>query len=639
MQAALRPGEIFQERYELISVLGAGGVGTVYKARQIDFDRIVALKILHPEIAADEEYKARFLREAQALSVLKHPNIVTVYHLGATDEGIPYLVMEYISGKSVRSLLNESQKISVVQACLIVKDAAKALHYVHSHGIIHRDLKPENLIVEEQANGSFEIKIIDFGLAHVDGPVDQKLTGTGNLIGTVFYMSPEQCRGQRLDQRSDVYSLTVCFYEMITGTHPFVADNPVGMLYQHVNASIPALAGQEFRKYQPALNELLQSGLAKSPSDRIADMESMMVHCDKVLSSSHTRNWKYEKALQIFLVIILPVIVGAGLIYFARNAKESKSPDQISSSNSITEMRLKRGSLLQRLASIKQRKAHAVVKYDANPTKLQQEQTAILNDLEALLPFLETQPVGVRFAAMKLKFDIEYYLHSRDFEDTLNKALRLSRVNGKDTIQSAECYATLSSYYLNRGGPDNLRLAEVNAKKALKISGEVEKQPDSVPRLSIPESVDSCSLGLLSVNPLINLAEVAAARRQFDLELDYFKLAAIRCGAQGFHRFMITCSHRAANVELARGNTKNAKRLISDCRQYLKEILEQRTGTHTGDTMSDLVVLGDAAQSSGMKDEAIATYKLVEEMDHNLSGLGFAKEALAEARKRLAELK
>lgn len=278
-------GDIFEQRYELLELLGSGGLGVVYKARQLDSGRILALKILHANVAADEEFKIRFMREAQALSKLNHEHIVTVYHLGLTVTGVPYMAMELIEGRSLRRVLNQDGRLSPERSINIALQVCLALELVHAAGIVHRDLKPDNVILLDSPESDF-VKLIDFGLAHVSASgSEQKLTGTGMLIGTVDYMSPEQCKGLPVDVRSDLYSLCVCIYEMITGKPPFVADNPVGLMYKHVNEA-PAPLVHTGNTLEAGLNEFLLKGLAKDSSARFASAGDMGLALKSILSKT-----------------------------------------------------------------------------------------------------------------------------------------------------------------------------------------------------------------------------------------------------------------------------------------------------------------------------------------------------------------
>lgn len=305
MEPALKPGQIFDDKFELQAVLGAGGIGTVYKAIQLDCDRTVALKLLHNHIAEDEEYRARFLREAKALSRLQHPNIVTVYHLGLSFSGSPYLAMELIRGKSIRKLISDLNRLPTKLALGITRDVALALAFVHKEGIIHRDLKPDNIIIVDEPNPN-TVKIIDFGLIHYTDK-DQKLTATNELVGTVDYMSPEQCAGREITLHSDIYSLTVCFYEMLTGQKPFVADTAIGMMYKQINTPPPLIGSETVEMYHPILQELINTGLNKDPLKRFENMEAFAEKIDECLAT--IGEGKYKKPRKIPVVLLSSVVL------------------------------------------------------------------------------------------------------------------------------------------------------------------------------------------------------------------------------------------------------------------------------------------------------------------------------------------
>lgn len=267
-EANAKIGEIFEQRYELLEILGAGGIGTVFKANQLDAGRLIALKILHRNFADDEEFTARFKREGQALSLLHHENIVTVYHLGLSAEDVPYLAMELIKGTSIRKYLNEHGPMPLSKVVSVALQVCSALNYMHGTGVIHRDLKPDNIVFVDGSEES-QIKIIDFGLVKIDSAKDvQKLTSTGALIGSVAYMSPEQCRGLKVDARSDLYSLMICIYEMLTGKAPFTSDNPMEIMYKQVNSEPPQLAVAGPTRSLKLLNEFFTKGLQKDPDNR-----------------------------------------------------------------------------------------------------------------------------------------------------------------------------------------------------------------------------------------------------------------------------------------------------------------------------------------------------------------------------------
>lgn len=312
-------GDVFDGKYEIQASLGAGGIGTVFKALQLDCDRIVALKILQEHAILDQEYRLRFTREAKMLSQLEHANIVKVYHLSISSSGIPYIAMEYLKGQSIRQLINESDKLLVLRALKILSDSARALSYVHANGIVHRDLKPENILLLSLPNPDM-VKLLDFGLARLTQSGDQKLTSTGELIGSSAYMSPEQCLGHPVEFRSDIYSLCACFFEMLTGRPPFEADSSVGLMYKHLNEQVPEIKAELLDKFDPAINELISKGMSKDPKQRFADMDELADNAEalaKLLSDSKAQAFKKKSALPLLIAsacLLLAVFSTAAFI-------------------------------------------------------------------------------------------------------------------------------------------------------------------------------------------------------------------------------------------------------------------------------------------------------------------------------------
>ena len=215
-----KPGELAEKfpQLEIIELLGQGGMGAVYKARQKQLDRLVALKILPPEVSQNAAFAERFMREARSLAKLSHPQIVTVFDFGRTEDGLYYFLMEFVDGTDLRQII-QAGELTSEQALAIVPQVCEALHYAHKKGIVHRDIKPENILLDKEG----EIKIADFGLARLlDKPTSAyTLTQAGQRMGTPHYMAPEQIEHpQEVDHRADIYSLGVVFYEMLTGELP-----------------------------------------------------------------------------------------------------------------------------------------------------------------------------------------------------------------------------------------------------------------------------------------------------------------------------------------------------------------------------------------------------------------------------------
>src|SRR5947199_1717739 len=220
-------------RYELDGIVGRGGMAEVYRARDIRLDRIVAVKTLREDLARDATFQARFRREAQSAASLNNPSIVAVYDTGedmSEPSHVPYIVMEYVDGRTLRDLLREDRRLLPERAMEITDGVLRALDYSHPHGIVHRDIKPGNVMLTR----SGQVKVMDFGIARAVSDAQATMTQTAQVIGTAQYLSPEQARGERVDARSDLYSTGCLLYELLTGRPPFLGDSPVAIAYQHV---------------------------------------------------------------------------------------------------------------------------------------------------------------------------------------------------------------------------------------------------------------------------------------------------------------------------------------------------------------------------------------------------------------------
>lgn len=264
----LETGCIFDGRYEILAKAGEGGMGTVYAARNVDTGAQVAIKLLNAELLGDNDDQARFRREGNILAELKHPNIVKFYEYGVFQNVLPYLVLEWLEAKSLRTLINNGPILpnKVIEIGLQVCDA---LQCVHNAGIVHRDLKPNNILIAD-SDGS--AKLLDFGLSRIlnESPLvlTRHLTRTGLLIGSVHYMSPEQCIGKKVDSRADIYALGCVMYEMLTATQPFAADNPIALLSKHVTESEQTLARVTSAPLPDGLSECISRAMAKDIQDR-----------------------------------------------------------------------------------------------------------------------------------------------------------------------------------------------------------------------------------------------------------------------------------------------------------------------------------------------------------------------------------
>ena len=270
-------GTVLDNQYQIMSLIGQGGMSVVYKARHNMLRKIVAIKTMLPHLMQHPMALQRFQQEAQAASNIGHTNVITIYNFGITPEGQPYLVMDYLEGKSIGDVIARDGFLSVERATNIFLQVANALAHAHNKGVIHRDLKPSNIILIEQGEKKDVVQIVDFGIAKMlpqDGEVEAALTQTGEIFGSPLYMSPEQCKGEKLDMRADIYSMGCLMYETLTGRPPLIGDNTLEVLYKHIN-EMPASMSSKEHPIPPRLEAIVFKALAKLPSNRYQTMSQL----------------------------------------------------------------------------------------------------------------------------------------------------------------------------------------------------------------------------------------------------------------------------------------------------------------------------------------------------------------------------
>jgi len=292
MLTTLKAGTVIDARYEIVEHLGDGGMGSVFKARELGLERLVAVKMLHPSLIGDKEHRERFKREGAVLSKLEHPHLLQCFRFGVWNGMFPYIAMEYIHGNSLSSLIAENGRLDPARLIALGKQICSAMEHAHQHKIVHRDLKSANIMVLKDASGKDSVKVLDFGLAKVvqdSGRASQHLTNTGDLIGSVYYMSPEQCLGKPCDAISDVYSLGCLLYEALTGAPPLMADTPVGLMYLHAN-TCPELLSKKLPQVDlPAgLDAVIARSLEKDPARRFQSMKQFESDLDLVAAGRGT---------------------------------------------------------------------------------------------------------------------------------------------------------------------------------------------------------------------------------------------------------------------------------------------------------------------------------------------------------------
>ncbi len=289
------------DRLEIIGRIGKGGMAVVYKAKHLVMNKLVAVKLLLPHLTSDPTSLKRFQQEAQATATLNHPNIVHIHDCGLTD-GQAFIIMDFIDGQSLEQVIQKEGKFAPERALEIFVQISEALNHAHERGIIHRDLKPSNVMLTSDKNGFDMVKVVDFGIAKLlmndNGETMQNLTQTGDVFGSPLYMSPEQCSGQKLDNRSDIYSLGCLMYEVLTGQPPIVGKNFLDTMQKHLT-ELPAPFVAELTK--SALSKRMQvivfTCLAKEPSARYSSMKAIASDLKTAITSGQgsTSAWKVKE--------------------------------------------------------------------------------------------------------------------------------------------------------------------------------------------------------------------------------------------------------------------------------------------------------------------------------------------------------
>lgn len=297
-------GRVLDGRYQVESILGSGGMGSVYRARHVEIGKEVAIKVLHPQFSIDPKIVNRFAQEIEVMSGLAHPNIITIQDIGTTPYKTPYFVMEYLNCLSLQDVIENDGPIKVDDALPILQQIAEALDHAHCQGIVHRDLKPANVLLIPSADRLF-VKIVDLGIAKAVQPdgasAQDQLTQTGEIFGSPQYMSPEQCGGEPQDKRTDVYAFGCLIYSMLTGRAPFVEKSPMLVIFSHLNDKPPKFSEISTRNIQApktaSLEAMALKCLEKDPDNRYQSMSELLTDL-RAISRGDTKDISIRKPTQ-----------------------------------------------------------------------------------------------------------------------------------------------------------------------------------------------------------------------------------------------------------------------------------------------------------------------------------------------------
>lgn len=321
----------FGDQYETLELIGQGGMGSVYKV-QDKLGTCFAIKLLKPDLAKDKTSVKRFEKEAEATSRLTHEHLVTVYDHGCTSDGTPFIVMEFLGEKTLADVIKERSHLNSSEAIEVFKQICDALSYAHKHGVIHRDLKPSNILVSEDlhsdsliatpgknAHSNLKIKVTDFGIASVaveGAPAGETLTKTGDIVGSPLYMSPEQCQGQSLDARSDIYSFGCVMYTTLTGHAPFEGANPVQIILKQIQESAPPFPPGVRNRVNKELEAIIHNCLIKDKTLRYKSVNEIKADLERVAAGGTVKKhrslrseWKAYKGIAITVCSIAPLLL------------------------------------------------------------------------------------------------------------------------------------------------------------------------------------------------------------------------------------------------------------------------------------------------------------------------------------------
>jgi serine/threonine-protein kinase len=276
------PGDVVDGRYEVVRLIGRGAMADVYQARDRVTGSEVAVKILNLSLIRDSEATSRFHLEAQVQEMLHHPNIAALYGDGVTERGQPYLVVELLRGRSLKTVLRKETRVDPVRAASYCWQALNGLDACHAAGVLHRDLKPANIMLQPSPGPVERVVLIDFGFASLEG--GPKLTAQGYVVGSLSYLAPERLRGERGDERADLYAMGIVFYELLVGDPPFIADDDFDLIHKHLeDPPVPPRRAAPNARIPPAVEDVILHALEKDAADRPQSARAMAAELEQAV--------------------------------------------------------------------------------------------------------------------------------------------------------------------------------------------------------------------------------------------------------------------------------------------------------------------------------------------------------------------
>lgn len=486
----LVPGAVIDQKFVVLDSIGEGGMGSVCKAKQIGLERIVALKFLNPVLIHDLDSRARFEQEGKILSTLAHKNIAQFYSYGVHD-GHPYIAMEFVDGISLSTWIARKRSIPWTEVVRIGIQVSNALSAAHASGIVHRDLKPENIILRG-TDSSGDLSLIDFGLSKVilSDQEFQKLTQTGQLIGTVHYLSPELCQGQKADIRSDIYSLGCILYECIASVPPFKSDSPMVILHMHQTERPVSINKQyEDANCPPEVETVIMHCLEKNREKRYRNAEELTIDLERLSTNRFDEitardSKKRIPLLPAFIALTVIFLIGLSAINQSRKSMPEK-PDKADAAVKIEKSVKAESRVLKELDKgvSEQGKLIAYSKLIELPAQPEAEAEAI-SKINEMIPRLTSDPMML-YVAYQVRGSLQYELRQFDKAAiSFSKAISMCRT--KDGQLKSNAMSSLLGEARSYLALKNYEKAQASAEAAHSLAKKIDSS-DTIESFDMPE--------------------------------------------------------------------------------------------------------------------------------------------------------